>query len=58
MNTLFKIMDSYLVLGKYAMEAAVLDIRNGAVILRLYWLTENGFLVDTQNGYLRNVNTD
>ena len=40
-------MDSSSVLGKFAMDAEVLDIGNRAVILGLYWLTENGFSVDT-----------
>ena len=47
MNTMFKKMDSSWVLGKFAMDAEVLDIGNRDVILGLSWLTENGFSVDT-----------
>ena len=56
-NTLFKVMDSSSVLGKFAMDAEVLDIGNRDVILGLSWLTENGFSVDTQDRCLRNVNS-
>ena len=54
-NTRFKVMDFCLVLGKFGMDVEVLNIRNRDVILGLSWLTENGFLVDTQNKCLRNV---
>ena len=57
MKTTFKVMDSSSILGKFAMDAEVLDIGNRHVILRLSWLTENVFLVDTQDRCLRNVNT-
>ena len=40
-NTKFKVMDSFLVLGKFAIDAEVLDIGNRNVILGLSWLTEN-----------------
>ena len=56
-NTMFKIMNLSSVLGKFAMDAEVLDIGNRDVILGLTWLTENGFSVDTQDKCLRNVNT-
>ena len=56
-NTTFKVMDLFSVLGKFAMDAEVLDIGNRDVILGLAWLTENGFSVDTQYRCLRNVNT-
>ena len=56
-NMVFKVMDSSLVLGKFGMDAEVLDIGNRDVILRLSWLTENGFSVDPQDRCLRNVNT-
>ena len=46
-NTMFKVMDLSSVLGKFAMDAEVLDIGNRDVILGLSWLTENGFSVDT-----------
>ena len=48
-NTTFKVMDSSSVLGKFAMDAEVLDIGNRDIILRLSWLTAKGFLVDTQD---------
>ena len=38
-NTSFKVMDSSSVLGKFAMDAEVLDIGNRDVILGLSWLT-------------------
>ena len=57
MNTMFKVMDSSSVLGKFAMDAEVLDIGNRDIILVLSRLTENGFLVDTQDRCLKNVNT-
>ena len=56
-NTTCKVIDSSSVLGKFAMDAEVLDIANRDVILRLSWLTENRFSVDTQHRCLRNVNT-
>ena len=40
-NTSFKVMDSYSVLSKFAMDAEVLDIRNRDMILGLSRLTEN-----------------
>ena len=46
-NTTFKVMDSFLVLAKFGMDAEVLHIGNRDVILRLSWLTENAFSVDT-----------
>ena len=49
-------MDSSSVLDKFAMNAEVLDIEDRDVILQLSWLTENGFLVHTQDRCLRNVN--
>ena len=56
-NTIFKAMDSSLALGKFGMDAEILDIGNRDVILGLFWLPENRFLVDTQDRCLRNVNT-
>ena len=56
-NTVFKAMDSSSVLGKFGMDAEVLDIRNRDVMLGLSWLTENRFSVDTQDRCLSNVNT-
>ena len=46
-HTRFKVMDVSSVLGKFTMDAEVLDIGNRDVILGLSWLTENGFSVDT-----------
>ena len=37
LNTTFKVMDSSLVLGKFAMDTEVLDIGNRDVILGLSW---------------------
>ena len=54
-NTLFKVKNTFLVIGKFAIDAKVLDIRNRHVILGLSWLMENGFLVDTQDRCLRNI---
>ena len=56
-NTTFKVRELSSVLGKFAMDAEVLDIGNRDVILGLSWLTENGFSVDTQDRCLRNFNT-
>ena len=56
-NTTFKVMDLSSVLCKFVMDIEVLYIGNRDVILGLFWLTENGFSVDTQDRYLRNVNT-
>ena len=56
-NTTFKAMDSSSVLGKFAMDAEVLDIGNRHMKLGLSRLTENGFSVDTQDRCLRNVTT-
>ena len=47
MNTMFKVMDSASVVGKFVMDSEVLDIGNRDVILGLSWLTENWFSVDT-----------
>ena len=55
-NSMFQVMDSYLVLGKFGREAEVLDIGNRDVILGLSWWTENGFSVDIQDRCLGNVN--
>ena len=46
-NARYKVMDSSLILGKFAMDAEVLDIGNRDVILGLSWLREYGFSVDT-----------
>ena len=56
-NMMCKVMDSSLVLGKFAIDIEVLDIGNRDVILDLSELTENGFSVDTQDRCLRNVNS-
>ena len=60
-NTSFKGFDlvssttSPTVLCKFSLDAEVLDIGNKDCILGLSWLTENGFLVVTQEGSLRNA---
>ena len=41
------------VLCKFSLDAEVLDIGNKDCILGWSWLTENGFLVDTQEHCLR-----
>ena len=56
-NTLLKVMNSSSLLGKFAINAEVLDIENSDVILGLSWLTVNAFLVNTQDRCLRNVNS-
>ena len=56
-NTVFKVMDSSLVLGKFGIDAEDLDIGNRYVIMGLSWLTENGFSLDTQDRCLRNDNS-
>ena len=56
-NTTFKVIDLSSVLGKFAMDAEVLDIGNRDVTLGLSWWTENGLLVDTEDRCLRNVNS-
>ena len=50
-------MDSFSVLGKFAMDAEDLDIGNRDMISGLSWLTENRFLVDIQDRCMRNVNS-
>ena len=40
-NTWFKVTDSYSVVGKFEINAEVLDIGNRDILLRLSWLTEN-----------------
>ena len=42
-------------MGKFSLDAEVLEIGNKDCILCLSWLTENGFLVDTQERCLRNA---
>jgi hypothetical protein len=57
-NATFDILDSSSsFLGKFSMDAEVLDIGKKDVILGLSWLTENGFLVDTQDRCLRKVSS-
>ena len=56
-NTLLKVMDGSSVLSKFGMDIEVLDIGNRKVILGVSGLTENGFLVDTQDRCLRNINS-
>ena len=56
-NTSFNVRDSSWVLCKFAMDAEVLDIGYRDMILRVSWLTENGFSVDTEERCLRNDNS-
>ena len=46
-STVFKVMDSFLVVDTFGMHAEVSDIGNADIILTLSRFTENGFLVDT-----------
>ena len=55
-NTLFKVMDLFLVWKKFAMNTEDLDIRIRNVILMLSEWTENGVSVDTQYRRLRDLN--
>ena len=43
-------------MSKFTIDAEVLDTVNKDVILDLLCITENRYLVDTQNRYLRNIN--
>ena len=60
MNTSLKVFDfvtspaSATILGKFSLDAEVLDIGNKDSILCLSWLTENVFLVDALECCLRN----
>ena len=60
-KTLFNVFDfvsaptSATVLGKFSLDAEVLDIGNEDCILGFSWLTENGFLVDSQERGLQNA---
>ena len=60
-NTSFKVFDvvssttSSTVFDKFSLDAEVLDIGKKDCILGLSCLTENGFLVDTQERCLRNA---
>ena len=56
MNRIFKVMDSSSILGKFAVDAEVLDIGNREVILGLCCLTENSFSLATYDRCLRNIN--
>ena len=42
-------------LGKFALDAEVLDIGIKYMVLGLSWLKENGFVVDIMGRCLRNV---
>ena len=60
-NTWFKVFvrvsftTSPTVLGKFSLDAKVLNIGNKDCILDLSWLTENDLLVDTQERCFRNA---
>ena len=56
LNMTIKVTDSYSVLGKFAMDAEILDIANGDVILGFSVLMEHGLSVDIQDMCLRKVN--
>jgi len=53
----FRVYSKGSLLGKFSLDAEVLDIGKKDVILGLSWLVENGFMVDTQERCLRNVKT-
>lgn len=46
MNRRFMLMDSFLVLGDFGINADILNIRNRAVRLAVSCLTEHAFSVD------------
>ena len=60
-NTTFKVFDfaasatPATVLRKFSLDAEVLYIGNWDCILGLYWLTENGSLIDTHDRWLQNA---
>jgi len=56
-NSSFRIYSKGSLLGKFSLDVEVLDIGKKDVILGLSWLVENGFMVDTQERCLRNVET-
>ena len=56
-NTMIQIFQDKGFIGKFFLDAEVLDIGNKDLILGLSWLVENGFMVDTEGRCLRNVNT-
>jgi len=56
-NSSFRIYCKGSLLGKFSLDVEVLNIGKKDVILGLFWLVENGFMVDTQEKCLRNVET-
>lgn len=60
-NTWFNVFDfvacgtSATVVGRYSLDAEVLDIENQDCMSWLFWLTQNRLLVDTQPHCLRNA---
>ena len=60
-NTSFKVFDcvtspaSCIVVSKFSLDAGASDIRKKDCIEGLSWLTENGFLDDTQECRLRHA---
>jgi len=52
-NTTFKVFSEGSLLGRFTLDAEVLDIGKRDVILGLSWLEEHGFWVDTQARCLR-----
>jgi predicted aspartyl protease len=56
-NTGFKVFSSGMELGKFSLDAEVLDIGKKDVVLGLSWLKENGFVVDPVGRCLRNIST-
>jgi len=56
-NTMIQIFQDKAFIGKFSLDAEVLDIGDKDLILGLSWLVKNEFIVDTEGRCLRNVNT-
>ena len=56
-NSSFRVYYEGSLLDKFSLDVEVLDIGKKDVILGLSWLIENGFIVDTQERCLRNIET-
>jgi len=52
-NTTFKVFSEGSLLGRFTLDAEVLDMGKRDIILALSWLEEHGFWVDTQGRCLR-----
>ena len=56
-NSLFRVYSKGSLLGKFSLDAEVLDLGKKDVILGLSWLVENRLMVDTQQRCLSNIET-